>query len=70
MKQKVKALRYTCDACEDVFIRAEDDDDPVFGFHGVTQVHDPSGGTRADWFACCEGCIPDAVMNALARSRQ
>lgn len=69
-KRKIALDEYVCDNCGESQVVERNAMTDAFGFHGVTQEVDITGGTRADWFACKEECIFPAIKAALKKSRE
>jgi len=63
--EKVELNVTTCDGCGK---RSFVDPDEVLGYHGHVFHHYEAGGNSAEWFACRDRCIKNAVVNALRKA--
>ena len=57
----------TCDGCGKRIVNV-DNGDPVLGYHGAVMHHYAMGGNGAEWFACRDRCIKNAVVNSLRKA--
>lgn len=68
MKEKRTVEVYTCDApdCRNQYYRESKHDEPPEGFHGNVMHVYGGGGAGAEWYACKEEHIQEAILTALA----
>jgi len=68
--EKVELSVTTCDGCGKRIVQDPDldDHDPVLGYHGHVFHHYKMGGNSAEWFACRDRCVKNAVVNSLQKA--
>lgn len=67
---KVRAIKWECDACGEVYYQAISDGEPPQGYSGKVDLIDDSGGVfGVEWFADSKKCIPEAIEVAIERER-
>jgi hypothetical protein len=63
-KKTVTADQYICNACKTIVLAMKDE--PPEGYGGRVIGITEGGGRSAEWWACSQACITEAVINALS----
>jgi hypothetical protein len=70
VKERIEVTKWTCDGCGDTEL--EDEDGETRGYFGDSVLLIDAYGGRGcvEWYACTDGCIRDAVTNAIQRANE